>query len=192
MKLLVGISMAMVVALPLVAAELPRHLSGPVLVIDGDGLRIGEAEIRLFGIDAPEMRGGAAGLRSRTALEKLWVLTCGSPVQNPAELLTSSRAAQVMAALAEHADLVIYDSPPLGTVTDAAILATRTDGTLQVVRAGHARPTAILGAKSTLQMVGAQLLGPVLNRVRPADLGYASLVYSIQPTNPRGAIEKSL
>ena len=71
MKLLVGISMAMVVALPLLAAELPQHLSGPVLVIDGDGLKIGEAEIRLFGIDAQEMRGGAAGLRSRTALEKL-------------------------------------------------------------------------------------------------------------------------
>jgi hypothetical protein len=69
MKLTLGISVAMVLALPLLAAELPQHLSGPVLVIDGDGLTLGEAEIRLFGIDAPEARGGAGGLRSRTALQ---------------------------------------------------------------------------------------------------------------------------
>jgi endonuclease YncB( thermonuclease family) len=62
---------AMLAALPVLAAELPKQVSGPALVIDGDGLKIGAGEIRLFGIDAPEMRGGAEGRRLRTALEKL-------------------------------------------------------------------------------------------------------------------------
>jgi endonuclease YncB( thermonuclease family) len=71
MKLSFAILAAMLAALPVLAAELPKQVSGPALVIDGDGLKIGEGEIRLFGIDAPEMRGGAEGHRSRTALEKL-------------------------------------------------------------------------------------------------------------------------
>ena len=71
MKLPLGVCAAMAVALPLLATELPKQVSGPALVIDGDGLKIGDAEIRLFGIDAPEMRGGPAGLRSRTAMDKL-------------------------------------------------------------------------------------------------------------------------
>jgi Mrp family chromosome partitioning ATPase len=93
-----------------------------------------------------------------------------------------------MTLLAEHADVVIYDSPPLGTVTDAAILAARSDGALQVVRAGQARPNIILGVKSILDMVGARMLGPVLNRVRPSDLGYASLHYPLH-TRSNGRVQ---
>ena len=70
MKLLLGVLAAMAAALPLLGAELPQEVSGPALVIDGDGFKIGESEVRLFGIDAPEMRGGDAGRRSRTALER--------------------------------------------------------------------------------------------------------------------------
>ena len=54
-----------------IAAEVPRHISGPARIVDGDGLKIGQWEIRLFGIDAPEMRSGPEGRRSRTALEDL-------------------------------------------------------------------------------------------------------------------------
>src|SRR5438093_7248908 len=53
------------------AAEVPRHISGPARIVDGDGLKISHWEIRLFGIDAPEMRGGPEGRRSRAALEDL-------------------------------------------------------------------------------------------------------------------------
>jgi endonuclease YncB( thermonuclease family) len=52
------------------AGEVPQHISGPARIIDGDGL-ISHWEIRLFGIDAPEMRGGPEGRRSRAALEDL-------------------------------------------------------------------------------------------------------------------------
>ncbi len=53
------------------AEDLPRHLAGPALVVDGDGLKIGQWEIRLLGIDAPEMREAPEGRRSRAALDDL-------------------------------------------------------------------------------------------------------------------------
>jgi endonuclease YncB( thermonuclease family) len=54
-----------------IAAEMPQHISGSARIVGGDGLKIGQWEIRLFGIDAPEMRGGPEGRRSRAALEDL-------------------------------------------------------------------------------------------------------------------------
>jgi endonuclease YncB( thermonuclease family) len=61
----------LVLATIVVAAEVPQHISGPARIIDGDGLKISSWEIRLFGIDAPEMRGGPEGRRARAALEDL-------------------------------------------------------------------------------------------------------------------------
>ncbi len=70
MRGVVALALALV-ALAAFAAEVPQRFAGPALVVDGDGLKIGEAEIRLFAIDAPEMRGGPEGRRSRAALEDL-------------------------------------------------------------------------------------------------------------------------
>jgi len=61
----------LVLATIVVAAEVPQHISGPARIIDGDGLKISSWQIRLFGIDAPEMRGGPEGRRARAALEDL-------------------------------------------------------------------------------------------------------------------------
>jgi len=59
------------IAAAAIAAEVPKSIAGPALVVDGDGLRIGEWEIRLLGIDAPELRDGTKGLRSRDELQAL-------------------------------------------------------------------------------------------------------------------------
>ena len=126
--------------------------------------------------------GGASGqafedyLR-RTEVENLWVLPCGTVPPNPAELLGSPRAAQVMEQLKEHADVVVYDSPPAATVTDAVVLSSRVDAVLQVVLAGRTRRDLVLRGKSVLEKVGARILGPVLNRVSLSDLGYYYYYY---------------
>src|SRR5262245_13888359 len=57
-------------------APLPKQVQGPATVVDGDGLWVSDAtlgrqEIRLFGIDAPEVHEGAAGCAARSALEAL-------------------------------------------------------------------------------------------------------------------------
>jgi Mrp family chromosome partitioning ATPase len=80
---------------------------------------------------------------------------------------------QVMQELAQRADMVIYDAPPAGVVTDPTILATRVDAVLLVINAGTTRRDIILRVRQNLEKVGAKLVMPVLNRVSLRDLqGY--------------------
>ncbi len=112
-----------------------------------------------------------------TPIKNLKVLTCGTIPPNPSELLSSVRAEDVMKQLSDQADIVIYDSPPAATVTDAAIIAQRVDGVIQVVWAGHTRINLVLRCKTVLEQVGANILGPILNQVNLPDLGYYSYYY---------------
>jgi Mrp family chromosome partitioning ATPase len=82
-----------------------------------------------------------------------------------------------MEQLEELADVVVYDSPPAATVTDAAVLSTRVDSVLHVVKARGSRRDLVLRVKNSLERVGARVLGPVLNQVGPSDLGYYSYYY---------------
>ena len=53
MRVLAVLLILLVTAMSTVASEVPKVVTGQALVVDGDGLRIGEWEIRLLGIDAP-------------------------------------------------------------------------------------------------------------------------------------------
>lgn len=110
----------------------------------------------------------------KTATKNLRVMTCGVVPPNPAELLESQRARDLMRQLSEEADIVIYDSPPAATVTDAAIIAQRVDAVLHVVWAGHTRVNHVLRCKAILEHVDATILGTVLNQVQTEALGYYS------------------
>lgn len=127
-----------------------------------------------------------------THVENLRVLPSGTIPPNPAELLGSSQAAGVMHKLKELADIVIYDSSPAGTVTDPLVLAPRVDGVLQIVWMGVTRIDAILRCKSSLNRVGATLLGTVLNAADRQELGYTEYYnYYLVPDNGHGTDEVS-
>jgi hypothetical protein len=96
---------------------------------------------------------------------------------NPSELLHSRRTLHLMEQLTEHAEVVIYDSPPAATVTDASVLASHVDGVIQVIWAGETRINLVLRCKAVLEQVGAKILGPVLNQVTVSDLGYYYYYY---------------
>src|SRR5262249_6685814 len=63
-----------------------------------------------------------------TAVANLQVLTCGARVPNPAELLGSEAMTQLIQALRQEADMVVFDTPPCLPVTDAEVLASQLDG----------------------------------------------------------------
>ncbi len=99
----------------------------------------------------------------KTKIDGLSVLTSGPIPHNPSELLHSAGFERVKAELLASFDYVLFDSPPIGAVTDAAIIAPQVDGVLLVVRAGASTLHAVSGARKQLNSVSARLLGAVLN-----------------------------
>lgn len=71
----------------------------------------------------------------------------------------------MLSELTAEFDLVIVDAPPVNTVTDAQLLASRIDGTVLVVPQGIADKNGVRRAKQLLETVHANILGTVMNRV---------------------------
>lgn len=127
--------------------------------------------------------------------DRLLVLTAGPVPPNPAELLSSSRASAAIGVLAENADLVVIDSPPVLPVTDAIVLAGMVDATLLVAATGVTHRRAFARSVEILEQVDAPIVGAVLNGVGSDggyggsyayDLGYAPLSPAGGPGGPAG------
>lgn len=99
----------------------------------------------------------------------LSVLPSGPIPPNPAELLGSQRMRAIIESLKDDADIVVFDSPPLRAVTDAAVLAPVVDATLLIIDAGRTRRAAVRQGREALVRVGARMIGATLNRVRVSD-----------------------
>lgn len=93
----------------------------------------------------------------------LYLLTSGPIPPNPSELLASAKMDRLVEEMKQLFDLVIFDTPPVGAVADSAIMSTKVDGTVLVVRQGYVHKDEVLNAKETLDKVGARLLGYVVN-----------------------------
>ncbi|MCS6801558.1 MAG: polysaccharide biosynthesis tyrosine autokinase [Chloroflexota bacterium] len=101
-----------------------------------------------------------------TDVPNLLVLPTGPLPPNPSELLGSRRMAEIIERLRGEADYILFDSPPVAAVTDAAVLATRVDGVLLVVMANKTKRELAQKARAALEKVGANLIGVVLNNVK--------------------------
>jgi capsular exopolysaccharide synthesis family protein len=101
-----------------------------------------------------------------TAVPSLSVLTTGPLPPNPSELVGSRRMGEIIAGLSQAADVILFDAPPVIAVTDAAVLASRVDGVLLVIKAGGTKRDHAQKAKALLDKVSAHLVGAVLNNVK--------------------------
>ena len=107
-----------------------------------------------------------------TSVPNLRILTSGPLPPNPSELLGSKRMQQLLTALQLAADIVVIDSPPVTAVSDTAIIASRVDGVLLILKAGQTRREALKHAVHALKQVNAHILGAVLNGVQGKESGY--------------------
>jgi polysaccharide biosynthesis transport protein len=98
-----------------------------------------------------------------TGVPNLSLLPCGATPPNPAELLHAERFKKIVGELEANFDRVIFDSPPVGPVTDAAILARLTDGTIIVAKFGETSKDGLLRARRQLVDGGVNVLGCILN-----------------------------
>ena len=114
---------------------------------------------------------------SPTDIPGLDVLPCGPIPPNPSELLHGAAFEELVETARGQYDQVIFDSPPLGAVTDAAVIAPRTDGVLIVVKADKTTRDGLRGALRQLGSVGAKVLGSVVNGVKHRAGGYGEGYY---------------
>ena len=98
-----------------------------------------------------------------TSVPGLYVMASGKLPPNPAELLGSDSTRTTFAKLTEGYDLIIIDTAPLLAASDAAILATLSNGVVLVLRAGATENAAAQQAVQQLSSVGARIVGAVLN-----------------------------
>jgi polysaccharide biosynthesis transport protein len=98
-----------------------------------------------------------------TDVTGLWLLPSGPIPPNSTEML-HIRFERVLDELRRRFPLILIDSPPILPVSDARLIAPRTDGVVLLLSAGTQKPAALRSALDKLALAGAQMLGIVLNQ----------------------------
>ena len=98
----------------------------------------------------------------RNVQPHLDVLTAGEVVQHPSEVVDSSKLSTILGYVRDEYDVVIIDTPPVLSVTDAIVLAEKSDGVMFVVRNEVVSPKDLIEAKKRLTQVGIPLLGSIV------------------------------
>lgn len=104
-------------------------------------------------------------------IKNLDILTSGTIPPNPSEILNSKAIKNFMERVKLEYDIVLIDSPPVGSVTDASVISTYVDGTILIVKSGKVEINEAKRAKETLERVNANIIGVVLNNLEKKNLG---------------------
>ena len=153
-----------------------------VLLVDADMRRPRVAQV--FGI--VEEKGLAETLADQVepwdvavspGIDNLTVMTAGQPEANPAEMLSDPRFEQFLQTAKEKFDFVIVDCPPMLPVTDPAVIASKCDGVIVVTRLRSDNRAEAAAARELLEVVGANIVGVVLNGCDPGAGLYAYGAY---------------
>ena len=98
-----------------------------------------------------------------TAQQNMSFLDAEPNIPNPADIISSMRFARLVNILEEAYDYVVFDTPPVGTFVDAAVLASLVDATAIVVRDRVTKRDELLNTYEQLTKAGAKVVGAVMN-----------------------------
>ena len=167
-----------------IALTLSHSYKRRVLLIDGDLRRPWMHEL----FNVPNVSGLNDGIRSQNGQkvplirwsECLTLLTAGRPDSDPMSVLSSDRMKQIVAEASATFDWVIIDTPPVGLLSDANLLAAIVDTVIMVVQAGR---TPFHDINKAVQTLGPDsIFGVVLNRVQSNNnYPYDDYYYSYAP-----------
>jgi capsular exopolysaccharide synthesis family protein len=151
------------------ALALGRHETEQILLVDANCRK--PAQHEAFGIEREiglsDVLMGAVPLTSAIKgddASDISVMTAGSKVPSPAQLLTASALQGVLAGMVSLFDWVIVDGPPITAYPDAASIAAACGGAVLVIGAESTRTEVVEEAKRILDATEVDLLGAVLNR----------------------------
>lgn len=109
-----------------------------------------------------------------TSINNLNIIPSGNVTPNPTSLLQNTNFSNMIELTRALYDYIIIDTPPLGLVIDAAIIAKQVDATLLVTKAKAIKRRFIKKAIDQLEHSGTQFLGIVLNKVTATTEKYGS------------------
>jgi capsular exopolysaccharide synthesis family protein len=182
----------------------PSHAEGKTTLVSNLGIAMAKAGKKTVIVDSDlrkpmqhrvfSTNGSDAGLADaltgaatcdevirHTEVEGLDIIPAGSSTQNPSELLTSESLVRILSRLKARYDLVLVDSPPVGEVADAQILAACCNLTLLVLRAEHSKRIPTQRARDALLSVRATLAGVVVNGVSKRNCRYNHYDWHVPP-----------
>ena len=106
-----------------------------------------------------------------------YMVFSGPVPPNPSELVGNDRFEKLIRGSRAAFDVIIIDTPPIGSVIDAAVISKFCDGGVLVIGAGEVSYKFARKAKEQLELVGSKILGCVLNKVNMAGNTYYGKYY---------------
>ena len=100
-----------------------------------------------------------------TKVPTLHLMASGKLPSSSIGILSSAQMKDLISELKQRYDFVFFDSPPIMGVSDASILASEVDITLQVIQYRRYPQPMNIRAKQMIEKVGGNLLGIVLNNI---------------------------
>ncbi|WP_019794055.1 polysaccharide biosynthesis tyrosine autokinase, partial [Streptococcus sobrinus] len=108
------------------------------------------------------------------SVANLTMIPSGQVPPNPTALFQSDNFKRMIEAVREHYDYVLIDTPPIGKVVDAAIIAQDCDASILITEAGVIRRRFVKKAIEQMEKSGAQFLGIILNKVDEKSENYGN------------------
>ncbi len=106
-----------------------------------------------------------------TKYENMHIIPSGDTPINSSELLESEKLDSLIEALKEKYDVIVFDTPPIGLVTDAMILMKKSDISLYIVCVGKSRKVFLTQIKRILKLHDIKNMGILLNCIRDKEFG---------------------
>lgn len=106
------------------------------------------------------------------------LLNAGDPLPNPSEVLGSEKMRQLIRELALSYEYIIFDTPPICAVTDAAVLSREMSGVAFVIGYGVSSLDNVSDAIEKLKLSEADILGLIFNGVDVSEPGYRGYEYN--------------
>ena len=101
----------------------------------------------------------------QTQVNDLFVMGVETKVANPVELIGSQRFTAALHEMKQNYDVIIFDTPPINTFIEAALIAAQADGTIIVLKSGQTDHREAKDTLMQLQKANAHILGVALNDV---------------------------
>ncbi len=105
------------------------------------------------------------------------MIFAGPLAPNPSELLSDPAFGELLEEKRKEYDYIFIDTPPIGNMIDAAVVAEKSDGAVLVIESEAVSYSVAQKSLSQLERSGCKILGAVLNKVDMKKDKYYSSYY---------------